>query len=266
MPASVTVPAAATSATFTANVASVTSTQSATLTATTGSTSKAVSLQLNAASATLSLSATSLSFGNVSVGTAVTKSVTVTSSGTVAVTINSDSTSGTGFSVSGGSFPVTLNPGQATVLTVQFDPTTASSATGQLTISSNAPAATVSLSGTGTTTGSNRERGHLQQHLHHRITGGFVHGEPIGFSAHRRYEREPCQQQQRRDGAEFRDRSGNCEQRGLHRKRGFRDERTVRNLTATTGSTSKALSLQLNAGTPTLTPERDKYLVRRRWW
>ncbi len=36
------------------------------------------------------------------------------------------------------------------VLTVQFDPTTASSITGQLTISSNAPTPAVSLSGTGT--------------------------------------------------------------------------------------------------------------------
>jgi hypothetical protein len=107
-------------------------------------------LQLNAATPALSLSSTSLTFGNVAVGTAVTKSVTVTSSGTVAVTVNSDSISGTGFTVSGGSFPVTLNPGQAIVLTVQFDPTTASASTGQLSIASNAPAATVSLSGTGT--------------------------------------------------------------------------------------------------------------------
>ncbi|MGC2615174.1 MAG: choice-of-anchor D domain-containing protein [Terracidiphilus sp.] len=92
-----------------------------------------------------------MSFGNVSVGTAVTKSVILTSSGTMAVKINSDSITGTGFSVSGGGFPATLNPGQAAVLTVQFDPTTANPVTGQLTISSNAPAQALSLSGAGTT-------------------------------------------------------------------------------------------------------------------
>ncbi|WP_348260872.1 choice-of-anchor D domain-containing protein [Telmatobacter sp. DSM 110680] len=151
VPGSVAVPAGASTATFTANVASVSTAQTATLTANENGSSQSFALQLNAATPALTLSATSLSFGNVAVGTAVTKSVTITSSGTVAVTINSDSISGSGFSVSGGSFPATLNPGQAAVVTVQFDPTTASASTGQLTISSNAPNTTVSLSGTGTT-------------------------------------------------------------------------------------------------------------------
>jgi fibronectin type 3 domain-containing protein len=48
--------------------------------------------------------------------------------------------------------PVTLNQNQAATLSVEFDPTTAGSATGQLTIKSNSstnPTATISLSGTG---------------------------------------------------------------------------------------------------------------------
>jgi fibronectin type 3 domain-containing protein len=55
--------------------------------------------------------------------------------------------------MSGSSFPVTLNPGQSLNLNLQFAPTTAGSAAGQLTITSNSstnPTATFALSGTGT--------------------------------------------------------------------------------------------------------------------
>jgi hypothetical protein len=77
--------------------------------------------------------------------------VTVTSSGTAPLTINSGAISGTGFSLLGGnSFPTTLNPGQAIVISVQFDPASSGSVTGQLTISSSAKTASVALSGTGT--------------------------------------------------------------------------------------------------------------------
>jgi fibronectin type 3 domain-containing protein len=67
--------------------------------------------------------------------------------------VNSASTSGSGFTLVGGSFPVTLNPNQSTTLQVQFKPTAAGSATGSLTISSNSAnngTVVVSLSGTGT--------------------------------------------------------------------------------------------------------------------
>lgn len=101
----------------------------------------------------LSVSTTNLSFGDVTVGSSATLSVTLTSTGTSAVTVNSASISGTGFSVSGAAFPVTLNSKQAVTLQVKFAPTAASSATGSLTIRSNAstnPTVVVSLSGTGT--------------------------------------------------------------------------------------------------------------------
>jgi len=152
VPGSVTVATGATAVSFTADVTAVNTSQTATITASADSLSKTYSLQLNAATSALTLSSTSLAFGNVAVGTAVTKSVTVTSSGTVPVKISSDSITGTGFSVSGGGFPVTLHPGQSAVLSVQYAPTSVSSATGKLTISGNSTTATVSLSGTGTTT------------------------------------------------------------------------------------------------------------------
>jgi hypothetical protein len=103
----------------------------------------------------LTVNPTALNFGNTPVNVPLTKPVTLTSTGTAAVTISAATVSGTGFSVSGATFPVTLNPNQTLTLQVQFDPTTAGAATGQLTINSNSTTggtATVALSGNGTVT------------------------------------------------------------------------------------------------------------------
>lgn len=102
----------------------------------------------------LSTSASSLNFGSVTVSSSGTQSLSLTSSGTAAVTINSASVSGTGFSLVAGTFPATLSPGQSMTLQVQFSPTSASAASGALTISSNSSTGattTVALSGTGAT-------------------------------------------------------------------------------------------------------------------
>ena len=155
VPATVAVAANATSAGFTATASSVTAAQSVTLTASAGGVSKTFALQLNAAGTTvptLTISATSLAFGNVTVNTPSTLPVTLTSAGTAPVTINSATLSGTGFTMSGATFPVTLNPSLAVTLEVQFDPTTAGALTGQLTIQSNSSTngtAVIGLSGTG---------------------------------------------------------------------------------------------------------------------
>jgi len=106
-----------------------------------------------AASPQLTISASSLSFGSLTVNTASTLSLTLTSTGTSAVTVNSAAIMGAGFTIVGGSFPVTLNPTQTLTLQVQFEPTTAGAVTGQLAISSNSTTggtADVALSGTGT--------------------------------------------------------------------------------------------------------------------
>jgi len=99
----------------------------------------------------LTVSPTSLSFGEVNVGSNATLGVTLTSSGGSAVTVNSATLSGSGFTVSGATFPVTLSPQQSVALQVKFAPTAASSATGTLTISNSSTKGTVavSLSGTG---------------------------------------------------------------------------------------------------------------------
>jgi hypothetical protein len=103
----------------------------------------------------LMVSANSLSFGNVAVSSTATLPLTLTSSGTAPLTINAAALSGASFGDSGATFPVTLNPNQSVTLQVQFDPTAAGAATGQLTITSNSTTGgtvVVQLSGTGTTT------------------------------------------------------------------------------------------------------------------
>ncbi len=155
IPASVTVPAGATTAGFNAAVAAVTSTTTATLTASAGGSTKTFTLQLNAQTVILSLSTTNLNFGDVTINTPTSQSVTLTSTGTSPLTINAAALTGTGFTMTGATFPVTLNPGQAAMLQVTFDPTTAGAATGSILITSNAttnPTTTVALSGTGDAT------------------------------------------------------------------------------------------------------------------
>jgi hypothetical protein len=101
-------------------------------------------------SSTLKASTSSVGFGSVTVGTKVTQSVVLTDSGTASVTISGVSTSGSGFSVSGGT-NVTLAPNGSTTISVSLDPVSAAGTTGTLTITSNASNSTltVSLSGTG---------------------------------------------------------------------------------------------------------------------
>jgi fibronectin type 3 domain-containing protein len=77
--------------------------------------------------------------------------VNITNTGNANVTISQVSVSGAGYSVTGGSTPVTLSPAQNLILTAQFSPTSTGTVSGNISIVSNAtgsPAA-VSLSGTG---------------------------------------------------------------------------------------------------------------------
>ncbi|MGO8756847.1 MAG: beta strand repeat-containing protein, partial [Terracidiphilus sp.] len=151
-PVTVTVPAGAMSASFAATVSAVNVAQAVTLTATAGSVTKTFALQLGASKITLALSATSIAFGSVNVNSTATQSLTLSSTGTSAVTVSAATVSGSGFTVSGATFPLTLSPGQTATLNVQFDPTSAGAASGQLTLTSNSSSGTstiVTLGGTG---------------------------------------------------------------------------------------------------------------------
>ncbi len=105
-----------------------------------------------AATITLSISPTSLNFGNVTTGTSsATQNVTITSTGNSSVAISQINLVGAGYTMTGGSAPVTLTPTQSITLVVQFSPTTAVSIPGSITVVSSATGspATITLSGTG---------------------------------------------------------------------------------------------------------------------
>jgi len=146
VPATVIVAANASSATFAATATAVTAVQSATITASLGSSSATFNVQLDPTQSggvtpAMTLSASNLSFGDVTVNTQATPQfVTVTSSGTAPLTISAATAAGAGFALAGPGFPVTLNPGDAVTLQVNFDPAAAGALTGSLTITTNAPA------------------------------------------------------------------------------------------------------------------------------
>jgi hypothetical protein len=101
----------------------------------------------------LTLSTNAVSFGNVNTGSNSTQSVSVTNTGNANVLISQIAVSGTGYTLSGAGVPVTLTPTQKLTFSVIFTPTVAGSASGTVTITSNATGspATISLSGSGVT-------------------------------------------------------------------------------------------------------------------
>ena len=120
--------------------ASVTTAQTVTVTATSVA-NPAVSaraiVQLNLSTPTLNINATTISFGSVVVNTSSTQQVTLTSTGTAPVTVSAVTVTGAGFTESGGTFPITLNPSQAVTFSILFHPTVTGVASGQLMVTSN---------------------------------------------------------------------------------------------------------------------------------
>jgi hypothetical protein len=101
--------------------------------------------------ATLSSSATSLNFGSVALNDAQTQTLTITNSGSTAVTVSSVQAAGTGFSIGALTTPFTLAASRSRQITIIFTPTVNGSASGAVTITSNASNSTlrVPLAGTG---------------------------------------------------------------------------------------------------------------------
>jgi hypothetical protein len=107
-----------------------------------------------AATLTLGINPTILSFGNVTTGTSSpSQNVTITNTGNSNVSISQITLNGAGYSMTGGSAPVTLSPSQNLTLIIRFNPTSAGTVNGSLSIASNATGspALLSLSGTGVT-------------------------------------------------------------------------------------------------------------------
>ena len=103
----------------------------------------------------LSASSQTLSFGNVQVNGSATQSETLTNTGGTTITVSQANISGSGYSISGLSLPLTLIAGQSFTFGATFAPTTAGSASGTISLSSDASNSTltISLSGTGTVPG-----------------------------------------------------------------------------------------------------------------
>jgi hypothetical protein len=87
----------------------------------------------------------------VNTGTSSTLTETLTNTGNATVQITGISISGTGYTLGGAGTPVGLSAGQTLTFSVMFAPTAAGSATGTVTVTSNATGspATIALSGTG---------------------------------------------------------------------------------------------------------------------
>ncbi len=101
---------------------------------------------------TLTVSPQTLAFGSVVTGSSSGQNITLSNSSSVAVSISGLTITGTGFSRSAVTLPLSLPPGQTAILTVTFAPQATGTVSGSLQISSNASnaSATVALSGTGT--------------------------------------------------------------------------------------------------------------------
>jgi hypothetical protein len=101
----------------------------------------------------LSASPSRISFGSLQVGSNSTRSETLTNSGASNVTISQANIAGSGFSLTGLNLPLTLIPGQSFTFGTVFAPVSPGSATGSISIISDASNLTVSVAGTGTVAG-----------------------------------------------------------------------------------------------------------------
>lgn len=119
---------------------------------TTDASSSATSIALSGTGtqAAISLSPSSVSFGSVVDGSTNSQPITLKNTGTANLTISQDSVTGAGFNVSGLSAQ-TIAPGNSVMFNAVFSPTAAGSASGSVSVTSNASgsATTVTLSGTG---------------------------------------------------------------------------------------------------------------------
>ena len=107
------------------------------------------------ASGQLSANPTILNFANVPVGSRQTQSVILTNSGGSSLTVSQVTLTGSSFTSSGVTLPLTLEAGQSATLSVVFAPLLAGSVNGNLVFTSNASnsAMNLPLSGTGVTQG-----------------------------------------------------------------------------------------------------------------
>lgn len=89
-------------------------------------------------SGALTAAPANVAFGNVQIGTSQSQSDTLGNTGTASLTITQAAITGTGFSITGLTLPLTLAAGQSTTFSVVFKPTSGGSATGNLALTNSA--------------------------------------------------------------------------------------------------------------------------------
>ena len=116
-----------------------------------------ISATSGASALSLDFSSSSVSFGNIPVGSTQMQYETFTNNySSSTVTISRTTVSGTGFSLSGLSLPISLPPGQSVTFAVAFTPQASGTQTGRITVFANAwgtPSHSITLSGTGVSGG-----------------------------------------------------------------------------------------------------------------
>ncbi len=110
-----------------------------------------ISVSGNGVQPALTITPSSASFGDVTVGSPATQTIQLSNSGTGSLSVTQVSVAGSGFSTGTLSLPITLSSGQSSSFNVQFAPASAGTASGGVTIVSNAPnsPAIIAVSGTG---------------------------------------------------------------------------------------------------------------------
>jgi hypothetical protein len=100
--------------------------------------------------AQLTATPSSVNFGTVATGSSGSSAIQLKNTGTASVKISSIATSGSGFTLSGLSFPMTLAPNQAVTLTAGFKPTASGEFSEHITVTSTATDSPTAISLTGT--------------------------------------------------------------------------------------------------------------------
>lgn len=154
-PLSMTLQAGQTASVTVAYAPTTTGTVTGSLVLGSNSTNAALTIALSgtgvSATRTISLGTTSLNFGNEVIGGTSALAVAVKNTGNSSVTITQVNVSGTGYSLSGGLAGATIAAGQTAELNVVFAPKATGSASGTVSILSNAgnTTSTISVAGTG---------------------------------------------------------------------------------------------------------------------
>ena len=114
--------------------------------------SASATVTVTTAAATIAVSPSALSFSSVAANSSSTQTLTISNTGGSNLSVTSVTVSGSAFSMSGATFPMTIGAGQSAGLTVKFSPTTTGNFTGTVTVASNASnsVSAVTLSGSAT--------------------------------------------------------------------------------------------------------------------